>query len=277
MIDGEIWTTVIGLARELGVAVDAVVPLRSTNNDVAWLRPSRVVAKLSRSLSDAAEEVRVASLLAEVGAPAVAPVIDRALAIAEGSVSLWRYEPQDGVAEPRAAALGEALFALHDGLSRIALMRDLGRFDAELDTSLAALERPGFAPELDYQDRLVLHDVLSDGVTALPTFGDSDLVIHGPPHRFNVVVVDNQPRFIDFETVTRGPVEWDLAHLPPAVATNYPGDVNDETLAVCRVLVSAKTAAWCWHGIDRGPDMRHHAEHHLAVVRAAAKRRPRRR
>jgi hypothetical protein len=36
------------------------------------------------------------------------------------------------------------------------------------------------------------------------------------------------------------------------------------------LVVSAMTSALCWEGIDRGEDMRSHAEHHLAVVRAAA-------
>ena len=76
----------------------------------------------------------------------------------------------------------------------------------------------------------------------------------------------NDVCFIDFETVCLGPHEWDLAHLPEAVAAEYPGDVDRELLAACRTAVSAKTAAFCWADAQRG-DLRQHAEHHTALLR----------
>jgi hypothetical protein len=83
----------------------------------------------------------------------------------------------------------------------------------------------------------------------------------------NIVAVDGLPRFIDLETIQLGPVEWDLAHLESEVATHYPGTYEDEVLAACRTAVSATTSTWCWDALHRGPDMRAHAEHHLAQVR----------
>jgi hypothetical protein len=96
----------------------------------------------------------------------------------------------------------------------------------------------------------------------------SEQVIHGSPHRFNILVVDAPPQFIDFETVELGPLEWDLAHLEPEVADLYPGEFNDQVLALCRVMVSAATSTWCWEGSGRGPDMQIHAQHHLEMVRS---------
>jgi aminoglycoside phosphotransferase (APT) family kinase protein len=94
-------------------------------------------------------------------------------------------------------------------------------------------------------------------------------VIHGSPHRFNILVVDAAPKFIDFETVELGPLEWDLAHLEPEVAGLYPGEFDDQALALCRVMVSAATSTWCWEGLERGSDMQSHAQHHLQVVRSS--------
>lgn len=97
----------------------------------------------------------------------------------------------------------------------------------------------------------------------------SERVIHGSPHRFNILVVDEAPRFIDFETVGIGLLEWDLAHLEPDVADLYPGEFDCQTLALCRVMVSAATSTWCWGGLERGSDMQSHAQHHLGVVRSS--------
>ena len=47
--------------------------------------------------------------------------------------------------------------------------------------------------------------------------------------------------FIDFETCCRGPVEFDLAHVPEAVTASY-GHIDEELLLECRVLVLAMVA-----------------------------------
>ena len=99
--------------------------------------------------------------------------------------------------------------------------------------------------------------------------GTRDAVLHGSPHRMNILSMRGAPVFIDLETIQRGPIEWDLAHLEPAVADLYPGPNDEDLLATCRTVVSAATATWCWDASERGPDMRAHAEHHLAVVQAA--------
>ena len=83
-------------------------------------------------------------------------------------------------------------------------------------------------------------------------------------------MVGGEPMFIDFETVCYGPVEWDLCHLDSSVTRQYPPACNLEALSLARLVVSAMTSALCWEGLDRGEDMRSHAEHHLAVVRGAS-------
>src|SRR5258708_23029237 len=49
--------------------------------------------------------------------------------------------------------------------------------------------------------------------------------------------------FIDFETCCRGPIEFDVAHVPQEVSARYP-DVDRVLLAQGRRLVLAMVAAW---------------------------------
>jgi hypothetical protein len=58
--------------------------------------------------------------------------------------------------------------------------------------------------------------------------------------------------FIDLETCCRGPIEFDLAHVPEDVCACYP--VADHSLLVeFRRLVLAMVAAWRWDVRDQFP------------------------
>jgi hypothetical protein len=59
--------------------------------------------------------------------------------------------------------------------------------------------------------------------------------------------------FIDLETCCRGPVEFDLAHVPEDVSERY-ADVDEGLLSECRVLVLAMVAAWRWDPGDQFPN-----------------------
>jgi hypothetical protein len=263
---------VVELARELGLVVAEPVCLRSTNNIVLWLRPSAVVAKVSVGHSEAAAELAVARALADRGAPVVPPargVGDRLHRLGDSDVTFWRYASQDGVAEPGPLSVARALGDLHGALAALGDAAPTRRFEERMVDTARALDRRRFAPELPRHDRSLLRRTLERGLATLATAPEADAVVHGSPHRLNILTVAGSPRFVDFATVARGRREWDLAHLEPEVADHYPGGVDADVLAVCRLLVSAATSAWCWDGLDRGPDMRHHAELHLAAVRAA--------
>ena len=65
----------------------------------------------------------------------------------------------------------------------------------------------------------------------------------------------NGPLFIDLETCCRGPVEFDLAHVPEEVSEHYP-DADQELLGECRGLVLAMVAAWRWDAGDQFPNGR---------------------
>jgi hypothetical protein len=74
-------------------------------------------------------------------------------------------------------------------------------------------------------------------------------------------------RWIDFESVCRGPLEWDLAFMSDDARASFDG-VDEDLLDLLSLLNRARVATWC--GIQaRFPEMRWHGEHHLAALRAS--------
>ncbi len=73
--------------------------------------------------------------------------------------------------------------------------------------------------------------------------------------------------FVDLETCCRGPVEFDVAHVPEAVSVHYPG-LDDELLDDCRQLVLAMVAAWRWERGDQLPNGMTFGQALLRVLRS---------
>jgi hypothetical protein len=256
------------VARDFGVEVEEPVLLQDTNNIVFWLAPSPVVAKVGTGRHDRlGRELTTCMALEDASAPVVPPshLVPRAVHQRHDyRITFWQYvAPTDGGLP--APSVASALATLHEALARIEGSDGLPAFSEELDLVRRRLNDHRFAPVLAEADRRLLLTALG---LLTPDCG-VDSVLHGSPHRFNILSARGRPRFIDFETVCRGPIEWDLAHLEPAVAETYPGPIDSELLVRCTVLVSAKTAAWCWDQADQNDDMRRHASHHLDQVREA--------
>ena len=219
-------------------------------------------------------EVDVARELCALDAPIVplAPGLPGKVHTQDGfRVSFWTYCPQPADVDMPPASIASALHALHGAYRQLspALRRRLPSYRAEL-RSVAVLLRDAprlhALPETDRQTLIRIFDHLEQRVPE-PT-GETEDVIHGSPHLHNVLLVDGQPRFIDFETTCTGPIEWDLAHLAPDAATHYGGAVDTALLETCRDLARVHAAAWCWADADRG-DLREHAEAHLAYLKTA--------
>ena len=90
---------------------------------------------------------------------------------------------------------------------------------------------------------------------AIEDRGAPEQLLHGEPHPGNVLSTEHGLRFIDLETCCRGPVEFDLAHVPEAVSARYPG-ADPDLVRECRILVLAMVAAWRWDRDDEFPDGR---------------------
>jgi thiamine kinase-like enzyme len=261
-------TVVAKLVRDQGLDVAVPVNLRSTNNVVAWMCPSPVVAKIAREFEASARELRLATSLAAIGAPVVPPIeIGFAQPVnVEGRwVTFWCYVADERTAT--AAQVAASLDELHAGLEKVPGRPTFPSCRRRLETAVELLDDPELPGGLAGDDRSLLRRALLDGIAALvPPSGPSP-VLHGSPHRRNILVVGGRAVFIDFETVELGPHEWDVAHLEGEVADLYPADLDRNLLRSCRIAISAATSVWCWEGLDRGGDMRSHAEHHLETVR----------
>jgi hypothetical protein len=77
--------------------------------------------------------------------------------------------------------------------------------------------------------------------------------------------------FIDLETCCRGPVEFDVAHVPEDVGKHY-RLADPELVAECRVLMLAMVAAWRWDRNDRLPEGREMGIELVRQLRAVADR-----
>jgi aminoglycoside phosphotransferase (APT) family kinase protein len=264
----------VEVAVALGLRVEEPVPLRSTNNIVVWLRPSMVVAKVGcghhRRLAD---ELQVALELSLLGGPVMPPAseVPQIVHRQRGyEITFWRYYPQPSSVTISSKQLAAALRRLHEICRQISpgMQARLPSFLEELGTVRAALTDPARLISLAESDRLLLLNTFDRLGAELRATTESFLqrVIHGSPHGFNVLLAEGEPRFIDFETVCRGPVEWDLAHLDPEVEREYGEPLNDRLARACRGMASVKTATWCWAEINRD-NLRAHAEFHLAQIR----------
>ena len=266
----------VAIAQQFGLRVEEPVLLRSTNNVVAWLRPAAVVAKIGAGRRRGfATEVAVASELSDLGAPIVpmASEIPAAVHVLDDfAISFWRYCPQPPGVETPAARTAVALRSLHAACAKLSasLKSALPSYLIELQAVADLLHDAGRLSALPEDDRRLLIRVFDQLWHRLQVTSpaESHVVIHGSPHPYNVLLVDGEPRFIDFETTCLGPVEWDLAHTSPDTVCNYIGTVDAQLLESCRDLVRVKTAAWCWAEVKRG-DLRSHAETHLAHLKKA--------
>jgi Ser/Thr protein kinase RdoA (MazF antagonist) len=163
-----------------------------------------------------------------------------------------------------------ALSKLHGLLERLspALKLSLPSYMQELNFVRSLLVDQAALPSLASADREMLSstfDRLQDRLDQLVPVS-TWRVIHGSPHQYNMLVVSDEPAFIDFETTCVGPREWDLAHLNADVDQQFARSMQAEVLSLCRQMTSVKTATLCAADIDRG-DMREHAEYHLARIR----------
>ncbi len=122
-------------------------------------------------------------------------------------------------------------------------------------------------PELGDADRDLLVNTFRRVMRAIAGRGAAEQLLHGEPHPGNVLNTKNGPLFIDLETACRGPVEFDLAHVPREVSECYTG-IDEALLSEYRVLVLAMVTAWRLDPEDQFPSGRQAALELLAALRA---------
>ena len=126
-------------------------------------------------------------------------------------------------------------------------------FTSRVEQAQRLVESADLTPALTDADRDLLTTTLRDRRQAIEDHGAPAQLLHGEPHPGNVLSTPNGMRFIDLETCCRGPIEFDLAHVPELVSNQYP-NVDQDLLRDCRVLVLAMVAAWRWDPSDQFPN-----------------------
>jgi molybdopterin-guanine dinucleotide biosynthesis protein A len=258
------------LAARLGLGTIRPRILQDWNDTIVHLAPQRLVARVATSgvRSDDREtqtrEVAVARHVSARGGPVVAPATRPRPGPHEHdalSLTLWEYvEVAPREVPPMEAAA--ALRALHRALADYAgplptLEERHARAHAAVSGDLPALEpdRRRFLRHAFERLRQRAH-------------GASAHVLHGGPHSGNLLPTRDGLLWIDLDTVCRGPLEWDVAHLHEEAAALFP-EVDSELLATMKLLVSAEVAIWCFSQYGRAPEVDEAAHFHLAHLEEA--------
>ncbi|MGX9890300.1 phosphotransferase enzyme family protein [Streptomyces sp. NPDC002276] len=254
------------IAVSIGLAADDAVVLHNSNKLALRLSPCDVFARVAHVGQEVAGfEVELAQRLVEAGCPVcpLEPRVDPRVYTRDGfAVTLWTYcEP----VSPRTAPVdyAKALEQLHAGMREVDVPGP--RFTDRITEAEEVVADPDRSPQLADAERVFLGGRLAGLRRAIEDRGAVEQLLHGEPHPGNVLGTRNGPLFIDLETCCRGPVEFDLAHVPEAVWEHYP-DIDQGLLDECRQVVLAMVAAWRWELGDQFPNGRWFGEELLRAL-----------
>jgi hypothetical protein len=264
----------ISSASALDLAADDAIVLQDSNRLVLHLLPCDSVARVAHIAhqAGAAFEVELARRLAQTESPVATldPRVEPQTYVHDGFVvTLWIY--YEGV-PPRAVAPAEyahALSRLHRGMRLLDVTTP--HFTDRVAEAQELVENPDRTPALADADRELLSNTLRRLRRAIAERGAAEQLLHGEPHPGNLLRTTTGLLFADLETCCRGPVEFDIAHVPEAVSEHY-RDADQELLRECRILMLAMVAAWRWDRDDHFPNGRRAAAELLSKLRAALER-----
>ncbi|MGV9281360.1 phosphotransferase [Streptomyces sp. NPDC003730] len=260
-------------ATGLGLRADEVSVVHDSDRVALRLLPCDVLARVAPAArrADSEFEVEIARRLAGVDAPVAGldPRVEPRVHTRDGfAVSLWTYyEPVGPKVAP--AAYADALTRHHAALRRIDLR--VPHFTDRVAAALKQVSDRERSPELSAEDREFLSGTLGGLRASLGADRSRDQLLHGEPHPGNLLNSRRGPLFVDLATCCRGPVEFDLAHAPEAVAEHCP-EADPGVLLRCRALNWALFSAWRWRRDDQMPGRDHWRTEGLARVRAALDR-----
>lgn len=170
-------------------------------------------------------ELAAVAWLAGAGAPVVPAWRDPGPFLVDGlAVSVWTWT-EHTAGEIDQAMFGGMLRELHAALD--GYRGDLPVLVGPITDATAALS---------LSDDPVLHEAAAELLPLAATWPRRPL--HGDAHTGNVLLTPAGPRWTDFEDVSVGPVEWDLASatITDEAVAAYPGPIDRTRLADCRDL-----------------------------------------
>lgn len=260
----------ISIASSLDLAADDAIVLQDSNKLTLRLLPCDVLARVAPVAHQVSQfEVELAQRLAAAGCPVAAlePRVEPRVYERDGFVvTLWTYYEPAPPLEVPPAGYASALARLHAGMRKVDIPAP--HFTDRVEQARQLIASRSQTPALADADRELLGDTLLSMSRSIGDSGAAEQLLHGEPHPGNVLTTKNGLLFIDLETCCRGPVEFDLAHVPVEVSEHYP-DVNQDLLGQCRLLVLAMITTWRWHRDDQLPNGRQLGEEWLSQIRAA--------
>jgi hypothetical protein len=256
-------------ASDLGLDVERAVVLQASNRSTLRLLPADVVARVALTSHGAMQlEVDLAQRLAH-GDSRVATLDPRVPARVHQrdgfAITLWTYYDPQPSRTLAPDVYADALLRLHQAMKDVDLPAP--HFLDRVNEAQEIVENRERSPALRESDRSLLTSTLATVTRAVGERGATEQLLHGEPHPGNVLNTGSGPRIIDLETACRGPVEFDLAHVPEDVAARYPNS-DAVLLRQCRGLVLAMVAAWRLEAGDQLPNRERAAAQLLAALRA---------
>lgn len=261
-------------ASALGLMVDDAIVLQNSNRLVLRLLPCDVVARVANVLHQpgAAFEVELAQQLAKTESPIakLEPRVEQRVYVRDGFVvTLWTYYEPVSPQEIAPAEYAHALKRLHGGMGQVNMATP--HFTDRVAEAQWLVESRDHTPELPDADREFLSNTLRSLRQRIADRGAPEQLLHGEPHPGNVLKTKQGLLLVDLETCCRGPVEFDIAHVPDEVSVHYP-DADQALLCECRILKLAMFAAWRWDRDDQFPNGRRVAVELLSEIRTALQR-----
>ncbi|MEX1255788.1 MAG: phosphotransferase [Dehalococcoidia bacterium] len=261
------------IAAALDLTVDDAIVLHNSNKLALRVLPCDVLARVAHVGHEVAQfEIDLAQRLAETDSPVAAlePRVEPRVYVRDGFVvTLWTYYEPVSPRDVTPAEYAQALVLLHAGMRGIDLTAP--HFTDRVAEAQQLVASHAHTPDLGDADRELLSNTLRKMRWAIAQRGAAEQLLHGEPHPGNLLSTKNGPLFIDLETCCRGPVEFDLAHVPEGVSDHYP-DADRDLLGECRILMLAMIAAWRWDRDDQFPNGRRMGTELLSQVRAALDR-----
>src|SRR5260370_26204957 len=258
----------MSIASALGLPVDDVIVLHDSNKLTVRLLPCDIVARVAPIAHQVAQfEIGLARRLAETQSPVAAldPRAEPRVYERDGFVvTLWTYYKPVAPREVSPADYADALERLHAGMRQLDVRTP--HFTDRVEAAQRLVESSNLTPELADADRELLISTLRSRRQAIGDRGAAEQLLHGEPHPGNVLSTKTGLLFIDLETCCRGPVEFDLAHVPEDVSEPY-ADADEELLIECRGLVLSMVAAWRSDPADQLPNGLRAARELLSALR----------
>jgi hypothetical protein len=262
----------VGAAMEVASALDLeaadATVLHNSNKLALRLLPCDVVARVAfAGLEVFQSELEIAGRLAEIEGPVarLEPRVEPRVYERHGLVvTFWtHYEQRRQEISP--ADYAKALERLHAGMAKVDLT--VPHFSERVSAAEQLVASTERTPALEDSERTLLSSVLRSQRREISARSSGEQLLHGEPHAGNLLDTKSGPLFIDLETCCRGPVEFDLAHVPEEVSECYSG-ADQELLRACRLLVLAMVAAWRWDLDDQLPNGKRAGHELLGALRA---------